>query len=473
MGKVVDPHLKILYERLLWPVPRVRWEAARSIANLVRDGHAGCAGGLLKWISTCRLESEVLIGLSVIDAFQLGNHFRIDDVVRVANAPSIVSDLLLSRNFQEFRDDTSFRYGVSPARPAILPREQEEWFERDRKVAVPQIFSVVLQNMEHRTWQPVVAKWKHEWRWLQATHARPMAVFPSFFASGHRNHVGLFQVGQTELYVSAYLRTLAFALLVGWISRDDAQGAAQLTLQMSRGISDLEAIERPSWTRGLATSESVDSKRIVQGLVDGAADLIRKDELPTAIRVVDVHENGFVELDVSLASGPSGLSQRPAQADSLGDLVSTDRVGDICGAVSLGGADRFTVSRPFLLVQRLFPGEGGRLHQDVLGDIRFAAVPPRPTPWEIECGPREVRLVSHNEVVSRWVHWYSEWRPTHMKELGSLVGSITTGRKQAVSAICSRPGVETAYLVRIRRGRKKDVIGTVAVDSEQWWMTMN
>lgn len=66
-----SPALLMLLERLLWPVPRVRWEAGRSLARLIREGNREATRGLLNWISTRRLESEAVLGLGVIDAFDL------------------------------------------------------------------------------------------------------------------------------------------------------------------------------------------------------------------------------------------------------------------------------------------------------------------------------------------------------------------------------------------------------------------
>ena len=76
MVKVTSLALSILLERLLWPVPRVRWEVGRSLARLIREGSGQAKSGLLSWIAGRKLESEAVLGLGIIDAFDLGSHFQ-------------------------------------------------------------------------------------------------------------------------------------------------------------------------------------------------------------------------------------------------------------------------------------------------------------------------------------------------------------------------------------------------------------
>ena len=81
------PALLMLLERLLWPVPRIRWEAARSLARLIREEDREAANGLLNWISARQLESEAILGLGIIDAFDLGAYFEFADVAKAVQAP--------------------------------------------------------------------------------------------------------------------------------------------------------------------------------------------------------------------------------------------------------------------------------------------------------------------------------------------------------------------------------------------------
>ena len=92
LGAVMEPSLGLLLERLLWPVPRVRWEAARALARLVRAGNDGALDALLGWTAKRTLESECLLGLGVIHAFDLADFCPEDTARRTVLKPSLASD---------------------------------------------------------------------------------------------------------------------------------------------------------------------------------------------------------------------------------------------------------------------------------------------------------------------------------------------------------------------------------------------
>ena len=199
----------LLTERLLWPIPRVRWEAARGLARLIRDGDQVARQALLVWIGRRELESEVILGLGVIDGFDLSWAFGSDEVFRAVKAPSFLSDLLLARNFADAACLFPFRYALSPNAPAPLSDEVSAWFERYWHAAVPPVFHHTLERLEEESGWPFLKQWKHDWCWLQSTHARPVPDRPYHFFDHDREGVGQLDLGQRELYVSAYLRTLA------------------------------------------------------------------------------------------------------------------------------------------------------------------------------------------------------------------------------------------------------------------------
>ena len=99
--------LQMLLERLLWPVPRVRWEVARNLARLIREGDREAASGLLNWISARRLESEAILGLGIIDAFDLGAYFEFNEVYKAIQAPSHLFGLSPEEKFYQCEQPVS------------------------------------------------------------------------------------------------------------------------------------------------------------------------------------------------------------------------------------------------------------------------------------------------------------------------------------------------------------------------------
>ena len=212
---MTDPTIRVLVERLLWPVPRVRWEAARALARLIRLDNEEASRALLDWIGSRQLESEAVLGLDIIEAFDLGSYFDYCKLSKVIRVPSHLSNLILINNFSEATNLPLSRFAVSPEEPARLSLEIDAWFERYRKWAVPLIFSDKIEKLEKATGFPFMNRWKHEWRWLQSIHQRPSAEYPLYFSRGDRTRLGQFDHAQREIYVSAYLRTLTYATARG------------------------------------------------------------------------------------------------------------------------------------------------------------------------------------------------------------------------------------------------------------------
>ena len=467
---MTNPALLMLLERLLWPVPRVRWEAARSLARLIHEEDREAASGLLNWISARRLESEAVIGLGIIDAFDLGAYFEVGDVSKAVRAPSHLSDWLLKRNFTDASGLSPFRYAVSPSEPATLPQQKEAWFDRYRKWAVPPMFSTELTRLQQLTGFPFRMRWEHDWRWLQATDPRPEAEYPHFFSDGDRGRRGQFDHGQRELYVSAYLRTLAFAAIRG-LPHDVAEDYALLALTMNRGLADLEPVDRPDWARNLLSCDAGRTKELAEKLWASAEAAVKPGEVSLALRVVDFDTNGFVEFDMTLTIGPSGFTAGPAEAETLNLLMANERPGEMAGLVGpKTGIDPRSIKYPLTMTQGVVPEDPGRVHTEMALNIRLASPYVFGTSANVQCGPSEICLEAGGDVLSRWVHWYADWEPAIFPELKSAVGSITTVLKSSLDKVRASHGVEIARLVRVRRAARREIYRELEVETEAYWV---
>ena len=468
---MTSPALLMLLERLLWPVPRVRWEAGRSLARLIREGDREATRGLLNWISTRQLESEAVLGLGVIDAFDLGAYFEFADVSKVVQAPSHLSDWILKRNFTDTSGLSPIRYAISPSEPATLPQHQDAWFERYRKWAVPPMFSLALTRLQESTGLPFLKRWEHDWRWLQTTDPRPAAEYPHFFYGGDRSRVGQFDHGQREIYISAYLRMLAYAAIHGRMPHDLAEHYAMLALTMNRGLADLEPVDRPDWARNFLPCEDGSMKELAQKLWASAEAATKPGEVLIALRVVDLDTKGFVEFDLTMTIGPSGFTAGPANAEELDTLVANERPGEMAGLVGREtGINPLFVELPIAITQRIQPEIIGRVHIEVNLNVRLASPYVFGTPANVQCGPSEIRLETGTEVLSRWVHWYTNWEPTIFPELGSTVSSMTTVLKSRLDKLRASQGAEIARLVRVRRGARQEIFGKCEVETESYWV---
>ena len=468
---MTSPALLMLLERLLWPAPRVRWEAARSLARLIREEDREAARGLLNWISARELESEAVLGLGIIDAFDLSTYFEFAEVSEAVRSPSHLSDWLLKRNFTDARGLTPIRYAVSPSEPAALPQSEEAWFDRYLKWAVPPIFSDVLTELQQSTGFPFLARWEHDWRWLQATHPRPAAEYSRFFSGGDRDRLGQFDHGQRELYVSAYLRMLAFAATRG-MPHDLAERYSMMALTMNRGLADLEPVDRPDWTRNLLPCDAGNMKELAHNLWVTAEAAAKPGEVLLALRVVDFSKKDFIEFNLALTiGGPSGVADGPAESEELGLLIANECHGEMARLVGgEAGTYPLSIENPLAMTQGVQPGNMSRVHIGMAPNIRLASPYIFGTPANVQCGPSEIRLETGADVLSRWVHWYADWEPTIFPELKSGVGSMTTVSKSSLDKLRAARGVEIAQLARIRWSSRLEAYMDYTVEEQAYWV---
>ena len=468
---MTNPALLMLLERLLWPAPRVRWEAGRSLACLIREEDREAGRGLLNWISARQLESEAVLGLGIIDAFDLSAYFEFADVSKAVRAPSHLSDWLLKRNFTDATGLIPFRYAISPSEPATLPQHEEAWFDRYRKWAVPPIFSTVLTRLQQSTGFPFRMRWQHDWRWLQATVPRPAAEYPHFFSGGDRGRIRQFDHGQRELYVSAYLRTLAFAAIQGSMSHDNAEHYAMLALTMNRGLADLEPVDRPDWARNLLPCDAGHMKELAHKLWASAEAATKPGEVPLALRVVDFDTKSFIEFDLTLTIGPSGFADGPTAAEELDELIPNELPGEMAGLVEWeADIDPLSIEHPLAMTQGVRLLGIGRVHTEMALNVRLASPYVFGTSANVQCCPSEIRLKEGANVLSRWVHWYSDWKPTILPDLESGVSSMTTVLKSSLDKLRAPRSVEIARLVRVRWAARRKIYSEYEVEAESYWV---
>ena len=468
---MTSPALRMLIERLLWPIPRVRLEAARSLAALIREDDKNAPSALLDWIHARRLESEVALGLGIIDAFCLGDYFEFADVTNSIGAPSLLSDFLLKNNFTDVSGLSPTRYTTSPPEPASLHQHEEDWFDHYREEVVPPIFSSVFTQLQKESGFPFMMGWRYEWRWLLATNPRPEKRRPSFFFGARSYLPCRFHTGQRELYLSAYLRTLAFAALNGAISYNAAEFYAMYALTMNRGLAELEPVARPDWAKHLLPCDAERTKELAQNLWTNAEEYVSPGEALLALRVVDFKEDGFIEFDMTLCIGQPGFAGSPAEAVTPDVLTLNARSGEMAGQLGRNG-DFVSPSfeRPLRMAQQISPKALGSVHIDMALNIRLASPDIFGTPVAVECGSSEIRLKAGADVLSRWIHWYADWEPAIYWDLSSGVCSMTTVSASNLDRLRASCGMEIAPLVRVRRAERQDIRQEDEVNTEAYWM---
>lgn len=446
--------LTFLVERLHWPVPRVRWEAARQLAQLVRNGDDTAHDMLLAWSSKQKLESDAAILPSLVHAFELGAHFTFEDLNRAVTSPSILSDALLGTLYPgEVGRLLSLRYDYT--KPVHRGPPPDQSFDDGLGTLVPAIFETILRDEQTRTNLPFLDQWRGEWRRLQDRYAEAYTPYPHYFFANDRGSRGSLDVRQRAVFVSAFLRTLSAAHLEWRMPRNYAIGMAAFALPFNGGVAHFQTSPRPDWSQGfLERFETKNATTFARDVWHHAAASIEAGFEPIALDVIDHHDNFAVRVQV----------QRVIEGDAQeGELVTTPAppawVSTQGSAWSLAGrlppaSHRSEVFGLRPLCVAAHPETPARAHIDLLLDRLLVADPQLATgAATLVCEADRIELTDSLGLLSTLRLWYADWRPTHPEEMG-WSGSLTTCRSSALRKFRRTFAVRTPRTVRVQVARR-------------------
>ena len=468
MGMLMDTSLGFLLERLHWPVPRVRWEAARSLASLVRAGADGVLDALTRWNAERTLESECLLGVGVIHAFDLAEFCPEDTARRAVSRPSLASEWMLNTVYDTREPSAPFRVAVSPPLPTRLDENAAAIFDRYNTMAVPPVFLHTLDQLEDALNFPFEDRWRHDWAWICRSHG-VQAPEPGFFLGSGTGRGGTLHMPLGEMLVSAYLRTLAYAMHMGTLGEDQAEYHAMLALPMNRGLAALEPMERPAWSRNLMQRWRDSGRVLAQELWAQAARSARPGELPAALRLVEGDEQDFIEVEIDRVVGQGAFDTGEPQAVSPKYEWDAAEPGRMEGDIRLRGRALGPLAEPMTSACLVAPVHVGRIDGAVALQVKLACLGLGGRRGRVCCGANDVELQVGNEVVSRWHHWYAEWEPSKFSQRYSDVSSMTTVGGSWLRAYAEPSGLSEALLVRVRIGTREHTHQNHVVEVDEFW----
>jgi hypothetical protein len=461
---------EMLIARLRWPSPRVRWETARTIARLVEADDRVAKESLTNWIGRRTLESEIAIGLGVVDGFGLEDHFEPDDLIEAIKVPSVLSDRLMAAMFGDSRKSGADRHQCSPDVDVELPAAIDRCFDRYRRFAVPPVFDTTLRAIEKSTGAPLIARWKHEWRWLQAMQERPVTDYPGhFFSPSARGEVGSYDGAQREVFATAYLRTLHWAHRALDAPIDVVEQYSLIALTTNRGLARVEPGRRKPWAR-LTLPPRDDWRQEAEKLWIGACSSSKDNELPIAVNVRHAEKTGFIDHRLTLAAVPIGMPLTDDGPSAFKSLVFEDNreFGGRIGPVRAIG--RSEINGPIALAQTVSPRNWGRFHVDLAQEITLLSPIFTGGTMRIEGRDKEIVGKVGRMTFTRWHYWLSGWSPASPTEMLTSVPSVTTVRRDILNLLEEKLGIRYVMWARTVRGMRSDGYSPMDILEAKGWI---
>lgn len=304
--------LAILLEQLRWPIKMVRWRAAKELRALLAEPatRASVSDALLKWMGSRSLEREVLSALSVLVVTPRQYLPSFDVVTAAITRPSFASDFLLREIFGK----TTNAWIGCHSGPAPDDFVAEPYFAQFKASHVGGALTHEMEYLEERLGLPFMKQWGFEWTQLREQLAAGYTHYPNYFGDfglQRQGIVGQFLQRQSEIYRSAYQRTLACAV-EGWGVHPGAlvQFVAY-GLPVLPDLFELDPVPRPAWLpaldaemvgeqpdlpalgRAILAAQPADESQIVQLRIPLDRSFSEFGELEISAFLVSLNRTGF------------------------------------------------------------------------------------------------------------------------------------------------------------------------------------
>lgn len=472
-----DTTLRMLIERLNWPVRMVRWRVAREFGALLssKDHSRQALNIYLDWLSSRQFESEIGSALAVLFCTAEDGLPSFRDVVGNISRPSILADMMLQSIFGGGKVKGQWETAHSGEVPPSF--EPAKFFLDHKSAHVPPILGNELAKIEVKTGLPFMRQWAFEWHSLMESTKSPHSGYPFYFVDAHLRRSGVngqFSQRQCDVYQSAFLRTLACAVNCWDMPAKKATQWALDTLPVNRGLVKLDPVDRPPWLSDIPEkcAEATGSlEPLVRSLI--AAGLGQTSMQPVALKIpisADIAE--FADLSVSaiLASNdfvpdlnhehtplvrglpwilPDGISlEGPIEQEDIATFTSSGITG---------------TAAPLCL--DLWPLPSGFWHNDY---FQVGIALPAPYAFQgqvnVTCRDDHIEIVSGQNTVALWKVWHDRWTPLYAKNGATRCGTLTELHEDEITKAKNRHGMALGWFVELNVWKRKSEFGDFQPD---------
>ncbi len=456
--------LAYLFVRLKWPVPKVRWRAAKEIRNLLNAPatRPSAIEMLLNCIEEALVESEVCTLLTIIFLSSPDARPARATVIARVKCPSLLAEMLLIRIYGESKEQCAWRDAHSGAAPSGF--EGGRYFDDHSTAHVPPIMGSNLKRLERRHGLPFRKQWAFEWKALCSKLGTRRTGYPHYFGDASEVQAGI--VGQywqrmREVYQSAYLRTLAHAVSVWGMPQQLAESYCLDVVDGIGGLFEMDAKERPGWLSDYPErfcAPNAEFASIARKLFVGARQgsmVVASLDTPIAASV-----QKYARLRMSLHLVLDGYEFQPGSLSDRRTLVlPVDDAFELKGLLPIEPKEElnsFMRQDAIDLCSLLFPHPFGSWHGDYYSLGLAIPSPSILGEMQISCAAEGIELTSADgAVVSTTTVWNDGWNPSYPKGGATRCGTVTMVNAEALDLSSRRLGRRLALFVKLQSWRRE------------------
>lgn len=244
-------NIKLLISRIKWPSGMVRERACSAIADLLTDSkwNKVVKESLLDWLNEQELESIIVNGLiPFLYAKTKCKDFKtpIKELTDTCKKQSILFWMILDELTAESLQApnwTLLNSGTVPTSFKVNP------FFRDYvRNFIPPTYMDTALKIEKLSGIPFVTQWAFEWQNIVEKTSKIPSTDPlTFWGLQYSEHFGAIDFEMSEIFRSAFLRTLAWCIMNDSLLIHEARFLALKTCPVDFGLAQLQPNSRPTW----------------------------------------------------------------------------------------------------------------------------------------------------------------------------------------------------------------------------------
>jgi hypothetical protein len=470
--------MRTLLNRLFWPTPDIASASCQATALLLENTatHETASEEFLRWLSSQDSEYRTALGLlpilyarQVLDVKpdRLPTPGRLQSAMK---SPSPLSQAYLRA--MSAQDLVLEVYSPGFIDDALLPKIDLSEFSTTmvHDDGVPGVFLSVMDEISRRTHrnfiQHIAAEWEHLMNMPAHQNLDPRPDIVWDLRDGYVPIV----TRRTEVYMSAFLRTLSWLVHVGVLDQLASESYSALVSPVILGFWKTQPQCRPSWWPWF--DQVQDPSDLIDSVRDKVSSLSKQDY-------------GFGgQSPILRASGRIGAGENPVDLDMVGCLVAKTQLApattdaslfqqiaedslwkvwslDMSSVVLSSSAEsdkRLTQTPPFLPLTASFRFylRGNWHWRSLLRGVYApsAVVSSRPS---IACGLEAVTFDWGDSCHASWSCWNQELSAAcprlssgDWNFVAPSNGSILLATRSTLDAITSNTGMQLAWLCRMR-----------------------
>lgn len=465
--------LTLLLQRLTWPSALVREKACEALARLIVENELGLEvqALVLNWMAKQTLESIAVLGLLVLYQVKMrGKDLPDWNVVsKHVSCPSILSWQIAKCLYGEIPPPELYPLHSGTSSGTF---QADPFFLRWCETYLPRVYLMRAKQLELNTSIPFVKHWSFEWTTLRKRAGAELKVPEvTFWTRQDSDHLGPLDLPMSEIYRSAFLRSLAWGVFKQRIPLEIAEVYSAEACPVDLSFWKVQSGPPPEGWPDVA----------IEGTVDTAA-----GQLTTSLAALWARQTSTNPL-IAEASGRVVYTPEAAYDLSIRGFIQRAEGNDTPALADLlDDANRFYPTLPNTLCfdgyyessntsdAEIYPSDWRLWPLSLLArphaghrwqywkDYRGVWLP-NPVlsadPISFRCTPDAVLVESNGQELARWTTWTSGLEETLSANLPPATGQALFINRHAVEKTAERLGGTFAWICRISSYHRRHGFG--------------